>query len=123
MAEKNEKARRIKMDDYTVKRLALILAIQAEIEGMKAENEERMFLGRGVAYDESSFLEKAEELRVLASKHMGGNFLVSIRNPYREYKHYKVPEEVYTYIKQLECYIRHPEKSKLKKFYKDRFGS
>ena len=57
------------MDEYTVKRLALTLAIQAEIEGMKAYNIERQEQGHVIGYTESSFLCKAEELRILASKH------------------------------------------------------
>lgn len=47
------------MNSYDVKRLALVLALQAEIEGMKAD-------GR---YIEQNFLDKAEELRELAYKH------------------------------------------------------
>ena len=57
------------MTDYTVKRLALVLAIQAEIEGMKAENEDRSQRGHSPAWDESNFCKKAEELRILASLH------------------------------------------------------
>jgi hypothetical protein len=57
------------MTGYDVKRLALVLSVQAEIEGMKALNTYREDLGQGIAYTRSSFLEKAEELRVLASKH------------------------------------------------------
>jgi len=51
---------------YNVKRLALILAIQAEIEGMKAENMQREQCGNSMAYGDSNFSEKAEELRNLA---------------------------------------------------------
>jgi hypothetical protein len=57
------------MNTYDIKRLALILAVQAEVEGMKALNTYREDLGQGIAYVRSDFLEKAEELRVLASKH------------------------------------------------------
>lgn len=57
------------MTDATVKRIALVLSIQAEIEGMKAENRIRDFNGIVFAYDEDSFWTKAEELRVLAYKH------------------------------------------------------
>lgn len=54
------------MDDSTVKRLALILAVQAEIEGMKAQNT----IGNDcVTYGEKDFKEKAEELRGLAYIH------------------------------------------------------
>jgi len=51
------------MNEYDIKRLALVLAIQAEIEGMKIMNAYRE------TYDESDFKIKAEELRILAYKH------------------------------------------------------
>lgn len=52
-----------------VKRLALVLAVQAEIEGMKAENSQRKALSQPMAYNEYDFQCKAEELRNLAYKH------------------------------------------------------
>jgi hypothetical protein len=53
------------MDEYfNVKRLALVLAVQAEIEGMKVEN----LLNPG-SYSYEQFWNKAEELRFLAYKH------------------------------------------------------
>jgi hypothetical protein len=57
------------MDHYDVKRLALVCAVNAEIEGMKAENENRKQLNHSMAYDEESFTEKAMELRNLAFIH------------------------------------------------------
>jgi hypothetical protein len=54
---------------YNVKRLALILAIQAEIEGMKAENMQREQDNHSIAYLYPQFADKAEELRILASLH------------------------------------------------------
>jgi hypothetical protein len=51
------------------KRLALALSVQAEIEGMKVENTERENHGFAAAHNIDSFYEKAEELRVIASKH------------------------------------------------------
>jgi hypothetical protein len=57
------------MNSYDVKRLALILSVQAEIDGMKALNTYREGLGQGIAYTDVPFFEKAEELRVLANKH------------------------------------------------------
>jgi len=54
------------MNEYDVKRLALILAIHAEIEGMKAENKRRERQNYALAYTEDEFSVKAEELRVLA---------------------------------------------------------
>ena len=55
------------MEHYDVIRLAHVLAVQAEIEGMKAANENRRQVDGGMAYIESDFNEKAEELRQLAS--------------------------------------------------------
>ena len=57
------------MNSADVKRLALILAVQAEIEGMKSANIERESNGVAIAWDESMFCEKAEELRNLAHAH------------------------------------------------------
>jgi len=57
------------MNEYDVKRLAEVLAIQAEIEGMKAENLGRGNLGHSMAYGNGDFQNKAEELRSIASKH------------------------------------------------------
>jgi hypothetical protein len=54
------------MNDYTVKRLALVLAIQAEIEGMKAENMKREYHGNSVAWTEVDFFRRANALRNLA---------------------------------------------------------
>lgn len=57
------------MNNYDIKRLALILAVQAEIEGMKAENKKKEILGHQIAYNEDSFLIKADNLKELANKH------------------------------------------------------
>jgi hypothetical protein len=38
---------------------------------------------------------------------------VSVRLDDGEYKHFKVPEEVYVYVRQLEHYIRTPADSRL----------
>tara|TARA_R110000851_G_scaffold106044_2_gene224882 strand:+ start:161 stop:346 length:186 start_codon:yes stop_codon:yes gene_type:complete len=51
------------MDHYTVIRLGLILAVQAEIEGMKADN----LVDSYTLYVEGHFTEKAEELRQICS--------------------------------------------------------
>ena len=60
------------MTDYTVKRLALVLAIQSEIEGMKAfdlnKNSNHQWDSR-CQYTEDQYKEKAEELRNLAYIH------------------------------------------------------
>ena len=57
------------MTTADIKRLALVLAVQADIEGMKALNAYRIGLGHGIAYSESDFFAQAEELRSLAFKH------------------------------------------------------
>lgn len=57
------------MNEYDIKRLALVLAIQAEIEGMKYSNEEILHDGYAPKYKEDDFNHKAEELRILVSKH------------------------------------------------------
>lgn len=57
------------MDMYDVKRLALVYAVNAEIEGMKAENEIRKQLGHSMAYEGESFQEKAMELKNIAYLH------------------------------------------------------
>jgi hypothetical protein len=46
---------------------------------------------------------------------------ISCLNKEGEYQHFEVPEEVFVYVRQLECYIKYPEQSKLKKTYSDRF--
>lgn len=56
------------MNEYDIKRLALVLAVQAEIEGMKAENLVREQNGLSPAFIEQ-FDQKAEELRMLSYKH------------------------------------------------------
>ena len=59
------------MDYYDVKRLALVLAVQAEIEGMKAENARRAasYEGNAQAYSDEHFQLKANELKNLAHVH------------------------------------------------------
>jgi hypothetical protein len=56
-------------DFYNVRRLALVLAIQAEIEGMKADNALRIQNNESPAYNGSQFNDKAEELRSMAYAH------------------------------------------------------
>ena len=53
------------MDTYDIKRLALVLAVQAEIEAMKAENQE----SKTIVFGHRHFSEKAEELKNLAYVH------------------------------------------------------
>jgi len=57
------------MDEIDVKRFGLILAVQAEIEGMKTANSERDLPAEAPAYTEDDFIEKAEELRNVSYSH------------------------------------------------------
>jgi hypothetical protein len=57
------------MEHYDVKRLALVLAVQAEIEGMKVENMHRQHCGDAPSYGEGEFCSKAGELENLAHAH------------------------------------------------------
>ncbi len=57
------------MTEYDVKRLALVLAIQAEIEALKVDNKLREYEEGSPMWSGDHFACKAEELRVLAAKH------------------------------------------------------
>ncbi len=57
------------MNEYDVKRFALVLALQAEIEGMKAENTQRELWLHELTYTEDNFKEMAEKIRNLAYCH------------------------------------------------------
>lgn len=50
-----------------------------------------------------------------------GSFSISVIGEGGEFIHVNVPESIYYYIKQLEGYIKHPESSKLKEVYHERF--
>jgi len=57
------------MTEYDVKRFALVSAVNAEIDGMKADNNIRELNGLIPCYDSSSFEYKANELRNIAAMH------------------------------------------------------
>lgn len=57
------------MKTADIKRLGLILAVQAEIEGMKSENMQREQQGFSMAWTETDFCQKAEEIRDIVNKH------------------------------------------------------
>jgi hypothetical protein len=57
------------MNEYDVKRLALVLSAQAEIEGMKAENTIRYQNDQSPAYGEKQFNQLANRLSDLAHAH------------------------------------------------------
>ena len=56
------------MNRYDIKRLALILAVQADIDGMKVANIQRESNGQHFMYTEQDFIDASNELRILASK-------------------------------------------------------
>ncbi len=57
------------MEHYDIRRLALVQAVQAEIEGMKAANKQREMINHSMAYTEQDFNDKAMDLRNLAHCH------------------------------------------------------
>jgi hypothetical protein len=57
------------MEHNDVKRFALVLAVQAEIEGMKAENKRLEFTGDSPRYIKEDFYSKVCELERLAYAH------------------------------------------------------
>jgi hypothetical protein len=59
----------IDMDHYAVKRLALILAVEAELDAMRLENFNRQQNQYAEAYGAEELYAKAEELRALAHAH------------------------------------------------------
>lgn len=57
------------MNEYDVRRLARVLAIQAEIEGMKIANFERVSRDESPAYGQEHFQDMAQQLSNLAVSH------------------------------------------------------
>lgn len=57
------------MNEFDVRRLAQILSVQAEIEGMKAANELAKIWGNEPVYNQGHFQEQAELLKNLAYSH------------------------------------------------------
>ena len=57
------------MNGFDVKRFGLILAVQAEIEGMKSINIQRCQNDNPPNYEGHHFDEKAEEIRVIVNMH------------------------------------------------------
>lgn len=50
------------MKDSSVKRLGMILAVQAEVEGMKALNKTREMCGDALAYDDAAFVQASKDI-------------------------------------------------------------
>lgn len=59
----------MELDTYDIRRLALILAKQAELDGMKIKNREREIAGHSPAYSSKNFEEISFELAELAYAH------------------------------------------------------
>ena len=57
------------MNQFDVMRLALVYSVQAEIMAMYFDNEVRLREDLALVYTTEDFQEKAEELRVIVSKH------------------------------------------------------
>lgn len=57
------------LNDSSVRRLARILAKQAEVESMKADNAQREVEGNSPAYTGKAFADIARELETLAYAH------------------------------------------------------
>lgn len=57
------------MNEYTVKRLALISALNARVAGMNAENENRKQNNDTMAYGDKEFNNIADELEKIAYLH------------------------------------------------------
>lgn len=60
------------MNEYDIKRFGLILAKQAELEGMKARNRQKNIDAKNPdlpTYDNQDFHEKAEEIREIVYMH------------------------------------------------------
>ncbi len=48
-------------------------------------------------------------------------YFISVKVKDDQYKSIKVPKEIYIYVRQLEFCIRHPDRSKLLRYYPGRF--
>ena len=57
------------MNKVDVIRFGLISALNAEVEGMKAENQNSLFNNYTIAYTDQDFVDKAEEIRDLVYSH------------------------------------------------------
>ena len=57
------------MDSYDIKRLALILAVQAEIEGMKADNLQDTSRNMEPRWNGLFFIKRGEDLKTFAYTH------------------------------------------------------
>ena len=57
------------MNEYDLRRYALILAVEAEIKGMEADNKQASLCDQDIPYRDKEFCDKALELKDLAYKH------------------------------------------------------
>lgn len=58
-----------KMTDAGIKRLILVTALEAEVQGMIAENKKREDEGLAQAYGNEQFVYMAEQMREIANMH------------------------------------------------------
>lgn len=63
------------MNEGEIRQLALLYSLIAdmhatlvEVEGMKAENQQRAHLGQSMAYDDESFFQSSRNLQLTAAK-------------------------------------------------------
>lgn len=56
------------MTDYGIKRLILVTALEADVQGMVADNKEREQNGLTMAYTGEDFANIAEQMREIAEK-------------------------------------------------------
>lgn len=47
--------------------------------------------------------------------------IIATKNSEGAWEHHKVERPIYDYIRQLETYVKHPNKSRLKEVYSERF--
>lgn len=55
------------MTDYSIRRLAKIMALYSTLEGMKAENDKRKILNESLAYPEEDFVDIKFQFENLAN--------------------------------------------------------
>ena len=56
----------LKMEGWLLSQKASIASIEAEIQGMMAENQYRISLGEGIVYRDKAFQEKADALLTIS---------------------------------------------------------
>lgn len=57
------------MDKHTINQLIEVSALEAEVQGMVADNTQREIEGLSMAYTSADFFEVADQMRKVATKH------------------------------------------------------